>query len=98
MTAEQHWGLSKWTAKDLDAKQVECSINTTSQSIKGVFDLRVKDRPSGEISVELRCKEPVRPDVARWAIIKIPPRLFDRMERHSDQNVAHFLLEDRLVP
>lgn len=88
------WGKSKWSARELDRKRLDCSINTPTQSLAGVAEIFAKERPSGEIHVELRYNESVTPDAVRFAIIKIPPRYYDQIERHEDPSIAEFRLAD----
>ena len=93
-TDDTLWGKSKWSARDLDRKRLDCSINTLSKSISGVAEIFAKERPGGEICVEIRYSESTRPHSKRYAIIHIPPALYDRMEPHADPSVADFHLAD----
>ena len=92
------WGKCKWSASDLNAKRIEFSLNADSRLIEGVADLLVKQRPTGEICVDLRCSESIAPDSKRYTTIKLPPQLFDRIELHEDQSLAGYYLADREVP
>ena len=91
---DTHWGKSKWSVHDLDRKRLDCSIKTSTQSLMGVAEIFAKERPNGEIYVELRYNESMTPNSVEFAIIKIPSQFYDRIERHEDPSIADFQLVD----
>jgi hypothetical protein len=81
---------SKWSASDLMDKKVEFRIPLTNGTVGGIGTFIISEGKEG-LDIQIGVDAPGRkPDERRHVLYRLPQRLVDRIERHSDQSVAEF--------
>lgn len=87
---DRFWTTSKWSRQELQGKTVQFVLTGAEYRVSGTGIFEVRERPGGEILIQIEVPVVRTPNEAKDQIFTLTPANASQITKHPDPSVAEF--------